>query len=102
MGLQKTLAPSMPRPIVFLDMLLCLPIAPATCPVPYRSRMLEDMLDQECWAEESDSELLEYLTLGSEEESEEPPTQCVQSMSSSRGSARSKKARTGGVVPNRS
>jgi len=54
--LQSTLAPSLPRPIVFFDLLMSLPIAPVSCSMPFRSRMLEDMLCQECWAEGSDSE----------------------------------------------
>merc|ERR1712183_727108 len=42
-------------------------------PVPFRLRILEDMLDQECWAEESDSELLEGLSLEDEAGGGEEP-----------------------------
>mmetsp|Transcript_48798 Transcript_48798/g.156053 ORF Transcript_48798/g.156053 Transcript_48798/m.156053 type:complete len:355 (-) Transcript_48798:14-1078(-) len=68
--LQSELMPSLPRPIVFLDMLLSLPLAvadePGGGPVPFRLHILEDMLSHECWAEESDSELIGDLDLSSD------------------------------------
>mmetsp|Transcript_59125 Transcript_59125/g.141187 ORF Transcript_59125/g.141187 Transcript_59125/m.141187 type:complete len:293 (-) Transcript_59125:46-924(-) len=60
-SLQVKMAPLMPRPIVFLDMLLALPLAEPDCPVPFRLRMLEDMLDQECWEEEENEDEADEL-----------------------------------------
>jgi len=39
--------------------------------VPFRLLVLEDMLTQACWEEESDSEIIENLSLGSDEEDAE-------------------------------
>ncbi|CAE8612531.1 unnamed protein product [Polarella glacialis] len=70
--LQEALLPSLPKAIVFLDALLAMPLAtPGGGPVPFRLRILEDMLDQECWAEESDSEILEDLTLDDDDPHED-------------------------------
>ncbi|CAE8661633.1 unnamed protein product, partial [Polarella glacialis] len=45
--LQEALLPSLPKAIVFLDALLAMPLAtPGGGPVPFRLRILEDMLDQ--------------------------------------------------------
>jgi len=63
-GLQSSLIPSLPRPICFLDALLALPLAAdGEGRVPFRLHILEDMLCHECWAEESDQELVEGLAL---------------------------------------
>jgi len=72
--LQSELVPSLERPIQFLDFLLCLPLLPVSgcgwrCPVPFRLRILEDMLDQECWAEhdsDSENEGLDSRSIGGE------------------------------------
>lgn len=79
-SLQASLMPSLPLPIVMLDMLLSLPVAPAAgSPIPFRACILEDMLADECWAEgdddtvDSDEELarLQYLSLEAEVQIEE-------------------------------
>merc|ERR1719277_2126148 len=59
--LQAKLLPSLERAILFLDILLILPLLPASghgwvCPVPFRLHILEDMLHQECWAEDDSDE----------------------------------------------
>lgn len=56
--LQQELLPALPRPIILLDLLLSLPLAPGgdVGPVPFRACVLEDMLADECWAEGSDEE----------------------------------------------
>jgi len=72
--LRSELMPVLPDAIVLLDLLLCFPLAltriPGGSPVPFRLRILEDMLDQDCWEAESESEMLEGLAIqsGSDEE----------------------------------
>merc|ERR1719277_1282846 len=72
--LQSKLLPSLERAILFLDILLILPLLPASghgwvCPVPFRLHILEDMLHQECWAEDdSDEEPAATADDGPEEE----------------------------------
>jgi len=74
--MQVAMVPSLPRPILFLELLLALPLEPDWGAasksdtydedLPFRGwrlEVLEDMLAEECWAEESESELLEDLTL---------------------------------------
>jgi len=55
--LQSMLMPALPRPICMLDLLLALPVAPANGgPVPFRACILEDMLAEECWKEDSEND----------------------------------------------
>lgn len=56
--LQADLAPAFPRAIVFLDLLLALPLAPAAAAgaCEFRRCVLEEVLGDECWLEGSDSD----------------------------------------------
>eukprot|EP00435_Cladocopium_sp_Y103_P031463 s539_g8.t1 len=59
--LQRMLVPSLPSPVLLLDFLLSLPRVES--PVPFRIHILEEMLTEECWEAESDSDLLEELSI---------------------------------------
>jgi len=99
--LQATLMPSLPRPIVFLDLLLSLPLTVEKSPVPFRMHILEDMLVQECWAEESDSEMIADLSLGSDSEPDQGDTNAEGSPPQLLGSSQTTK-RCNGVATKRS
>eukprot|EP00434_Breviolum_minutum_P023804 symbB.v1.2.020998.t1/scaffold1794.1/size101098/5 len=63
--LKELLVPSLSSPVLLLDLLLSLAIS--TSPVPFRTHILEEMLCEECWEAQSDSELLEDLCLNDPE-----------------------------------
>lgn len=78
--LQTMLIPSIPRPIVFLDLILSLPLGGESAHlVPYRFCVLEDMLAEECWAEgeeensASETELMEKLQIKAGDEEVQAP-----------------------------
>mmetsp|Transcript_37652 Transcript_37652/g.94442 ORF Transcript_37652/g.94442 Transcript_37652/m.94442 type:complete len:257 (-) Transcript_37652:1931-2701(-) len=96
--LRDALAPNIDPPILFLDLLPCIPLDKSVSPFKYRLALLEDRLVDECWDEEDESEALKSLEVANDDEEEEedeamPPRPVPGPVSGVRSSQR-KKAKT--------